>query len=129
MTRYEELLGEQQDKQSEDLEIYVPPGPRLGELVVEAKGLAKAFGDKVLFEDVEFDLPSRRHRGRDWPERRGQNDAVSDDCRKGKTGPGHPANRRDGQARLCRSGSDAGSQQDGMGSDFRRSGHAQAGQG
>jgi energy-dependent translational throttle protein EttA len=57
VTRYEELLGEQQDKQSEELEIYVPPGPRLGELVVEAKGLAKAFGDKVLFEDVEFNLP------------------------------------------------------------------------
>jgi sulfate-transporting ATPase len=57
VTRYEELLGEQQDKQAEDLEIYVPPGPRLGELVVEAKGLAKAFGDKVLFEDVEFNLP------------------------------------------------------------------------
>jgi energy-dependent translational throttle protein EttA len=57
VTRYEELLGEEQDKQSEDLEIYVPPGPRLGELVVEAKGLAKAFGDKVLFEDVEFNLP------------------------------------------------------------------------
>jgi len=57
VTRYEELLGEQQDKQSDELEIYVPPGPRLGELVVEAKGLAKAFGDKVLFEDVEFNLP------------------------------------------------------------------------
>jgi energy-dependent translational throttle protein EttA len=57
VTRYEELLGEQQDKQSEELEIYVPPGPRLGELVVEAKGLAKAFGDNVLFEDVEFNLP------------------------------------------------------------------------
>lgn len=57
VTRYEELLGEQQDKQSEELEIYVPPGPRLGELVVEAKGLAKAFGDKVLFEEVEFNLP------------------------------------------------------------------------
>jgi energy-dependent translational throttle protein EttA len=57
VTRYEELLGEQQDKQSDELEIYVPPGPRLGEVVVEAKGLAKAFGDKVLFEDVNFNLP------------------------------------------------------------------------
>src|SRR5213080_1512209 len=38
VTRYEELLGEQQDKQSDELEIYVPPGPRLGEVVVEAKG-------------------------------------------------------------------------------------------
>ena len=57
VTRYEELLGEQQDKQSDELEIYVPPGPRLGDVVVEAKGLAKAFGDKVLFEDVNFNLP------------------------------------------------------------------------
>ena len=57
VTRYEELLGEQQDKQSDELEIYVPPGPRLGEVVVEAKGLAKAFGEKVLFEDVNFNLP------------------------------------------------------------------------
>jgi ATP-binding cassette ChvD family protein len=57
VTRYEELLGEQQDKQADDLEIYVPPGPRLGDVVVEAKGLAKAFGDKVLFEDVSFSLP------------------------------------------------------------------------
>jgi energy-dependent translational throttle protein EttA len=57
VTRYEELLGEQQDKQSDELEIYVPPGPRLGDVVVEAKGLAKAFGDKVLFEEVNFNLP------------------------------------------------------------------------
>ena len=57
VTRYEELLGEQQDRQSDELEIYVPPGPRLGDVVVEAKGLAKAFGDKVLFEDVNFNLP------------------------------------------------------------------------
>ena len=57
VTRYEELLGEQQDKQSDELEIYVPPGPRLGDVVVESKGLAKAFGDKVLFEDVNFNLP------------------------------------------------------------------------
>ena len=57
VSRYEELLGEQQDKQSDELEIYVPPGPRLGDVVVEATGLAKAFGDKVLFEDVNFNLP------------------------------------------------------------------------
>ena len=57
VTRYEELLGEQQDRQSDELEIYVPPGPRLGDVVVEATGLAKAFGDKVLFEDVNFNLP------------------------------------------------------------------------
>jgi len=57
VTRYEELLGQQQEVQSDELEIYVPPGPRLGEVVVEAKGLSKAFGENVLFEDVNFNLP------------------------------------------------------------------------
>lgn len=57
VTRYEELLGQQQEAQSDELEIYIPPGPRLGDVVVDAKGLSKAFGDKVLFEDVNFSLP------------------------------------------------------------------------
>jgi len=57
VTRYEELLGQKQEVQSDELEIYVPPGPRLGEVVVEAKGLSKAFGENVLFEDVNFNLP------------------------------------------------------------------------
>jgi sulfate-transporting ATPase len=57
VTRYEELLGQQQEVQSDELEIYVPPGPRLGEVVVEAKGLSKAFGENVLFDDVNFNLP------------------------------------------------------------------------
>jgi ATP-binding cassette ChvD family protein len=55
--RYEELVDQKQEQQAEELEIYVPPGPRLGDLVVEAKGLTKAFGDKLLFEDLSFNLP------------------------------------------------------------------------
>ncbi|WP_447978566.1 energy-dependent translational throttle protein EttA [Candidatus Nitrospira bockiana] len=57
LTRYEELLGQQQEQQAEDLEIYIPPGPRLGDVVVEADSVSKAFGDKVLFENLTFRLP------------------------------------------------------------------------
>src|SRR5438876_575742 len=57
LTRYEQLLGERQDKLAEDLEIYLPPGPRLGDLVVEAKHLGKSYDDKLLFENLSFNLP------------------------------------------------------------------------
>jgi len=57
LTRYEQLLGEQQEKLAEDLEIYIPPGPRLGDVVVEAKHLSKSYGDKLLFENLSFNLP------------------------------------------------------------------------
>ncbi len=57
LNRYEELVNQQQDRVAEDLEIYIPPGPRLGDVVVEATGISKAFGDKVLYENVNFSLP------------------------------------------------------------------------
>src|SRR5713101_7001495 len=55
--RYEQLLSDEQEKSAGDLEIYIPPGPRLGDIVVEAKELSKAYGDKVLFENLSFNLP------------------------------------------------------------------------
>ncbi len=54
---YENLLSQETEKRREELEIYIPPGPRLGSLVVEAKGLSKAYGDRLLFEDMNFLLP------------------------------------------------------------------------
>ena len=57
LNRYEELVNQKQDQLAADLEIYIPPGPRLGDLVVEAKGISKAFGENVLYENVEFSLP------------------------------------------------------------------------
>ncbi len=57
VTRYEDLLGQERDKLADDLEIYIPPGPRLGEIVLEAKGISKAFGDKLLFEEMSLTLP------------------------------------------------------------------------
>ncbi|MFO7707354.1 MAG: energy-dependent translational throttle protein EttA [Desulfobacterales bacterium] len=57
ITAYENLLAQDAAKRVEDLEIYIPPGPRLGNLVVEAQGVGKRFGDRVLVENVSFALP------------------------------------------------------------------------
>jgi len=55
---YEALLNEEVEKQDKDLEIYIPPGPRLGNLVIKAQNLTKTYGDRVLFENLSFDLPA-----------------------------------------------------------------------
>ncbi len=57
VTRYEELVSEEHEKVADDLEIYIPAGPRLGDVVIEANNLAKAYGDKLLFENLSFSLP------------------------------------------------------------------------
>jgi ATP-binding cassette ChvD family protein len=54
---YDSLMNQDEKQQEEKLEIYIPNGPRLGNQVVEAKGVSKAFGDKLLFENLEFHLP------------------------------------------------------------------------
>ena len=54
---YEQMLEETQDARREEVEIFVPPGPRLGDVVIEADGVAKAYDDKLLFEDLDFALP------------------------------------------------------------------------
>jgi ATP-binding cassette ChvD family protein len=57
MQRFEELQSREFQERNETNEIYIPPGPRLGELVVEARGLSKAYGDKLLFDNLNFNLP------------------------------------------------------------------------
>jgi ATP-binding cassette ChvD family protein len=54
---YEKLLAEDPDERERELEISIPPGPRLGDIVVQAEGLRKGYGDKLLFDDLTFDLP------------------------------------------------------------------------
>lgn len=54
---YERLLSESQDQRDRELEIYIPPGPRLGDLVIRATNVTKAYGDKLLYENLSFDVP------------------------------------------------------------------------
>jgi ATP-binding cassette ChvD family protein len=54
---YEEMLRQETEKRSRELEIYIPPGPRLGDVVIEAKDVAKAYGDNLLIEGMSFSLP------------------------------------------------------------------------
>ncbi len=54
---YETLVSQEGQKQEGALEIYIPPGPRLGDLVIEAKNLAKAYGDRLLINDLSFSVP------------------------------------------------------------------------
>jgi ATP-binding cassette ChvD family protein len=55
---YEKLLAEAADRNVETAQIVIPPGPRLGELVIEAQGLSKGYGDRLLIEDLSFKLPA-----------------------------------------------------------------------
>jgi len=57
LNAYEQLLAEDTAQKVDTVEIYIPPGPRLGDIVVEARGLKKAYGDTVLFDDLTFTLP------------------------------------------------------------------------
>jgi energy-dependent translational throttle protein EttA len=57
ITAYEALLDQESQKRREDLEIPIPPGPRLGNVVIEAEGVSKAYGDNLLVDDMTFKLP------------------------------------------------------------------------
>jgi ATP-binding cassette ChvD family protein len=57
-TAYEKLLSQESEARREDLEIYIPPGPRLGELVIQCQDVAMAYGERLLFEGLTFELPS-----------------------------------------------------------------------
>ena len=57
LNAYEQLLGEDTAQKVEQVEIYIPPGPRLGDIVIDARGLRKSYGDLLLMDDVSFTLP------------------------------------------------------------------------
>ena len=57
VTKYNELLEQTGEKVREELEIYVPPGPRLGDIVIRAEKVDKGFGDRLLVDDMTFDVP------------------------------------------------------------------------
>ncbi len=57
LNAYEKLLGEEGREKESKLELYIPPGPRLGSKVIEVNGVSKSYGDKLLFENLTFNLP------------------------------------------------------------------------
>lgn len=57
ITSYEEMLKEENEKDLKEIELYIPAGPRLGNVVIEAQNVSKAYGDKLLFENLNFALP------------------------------------------------------------------------
>jgi energy-dependent translational throttle protein EttA len=57
ISSYETLLGQENEKRAKELEIYIPPGPRLGKVVIEAEHVSKAYGDRLLIEGMSFSLP------------------------------------------------------------------------
>ena len=57
MARFEEMQSEEFQKRSETKSLFIPPGPRLGDLVIEAKGISKKYGDNLLYENLNFSLP------------------------------------------------------------------------
>ena len=58
VTAYESLLSQESEKRREELEIYIPPGPRLGDQVIEFKGVSKAYGDRLLIDNLELSIPA-----------------------------------------------------------------------
>ena len=57
ISSYENLLSQEMDARAKEREIYIPPGPRLGKLVIEAEGVGKAYGDRLLVDNMSFNLP------------------------------------------------------------------------
>lgn len=57
ISAYEKMLEDDNEKRSDEIEIFIPPGPRLGNVVIDAESISKAFGDKLLYENLSFSLP------------------------------------------------------------------------
>jgi hypothetical protein len=86
ITSYEKLLEQENERLSKELEIYIPPGPRLGTVVIQAKGVTKGYAEKTAGGKHGIFPAPRRHRGSRRPKWGGQNHLVSHDHRTGPTG-------------------------------------------
>ena len=96
------MLNQDVQKKEQEIEIYIPPGPRLGKLVIEAENVTKAYGDRAADAEPLLLPPARRHRRHHRPQRRRQDHALPHDHRPGKARRRHVQGRRQRQARLRR---------------------------
>ena len=102
LQRYEQLASQDADRRDEAIVLQIPPGPHLGTLVVEAKDLAKAYGDNLLFENMNFRLPPGGIVGVDRAQRRGQDHPLPHDHRPRDDRSRHASSRRLGADLLRR---------------------------
>ncbi len=93
LNRYEELVNQKQDEQAADLEIYIPPGPRLGDVVVECQGGQQSLRRQGPLRECEFQPPQGRHCRSDRSERSRQDDDVPHDHREREAGCGNDQGR------------------------------------
>ena len=103
LARYEEMAAEADRTRKLDFdEIQIPPGPRLGGIVIEAKKLQKGFDGPLAHRRTQLQPAAEWHRRRHRPERRRKDDALQDDRRARAAGRRRPEDRRDGQDQLRR---------------------------
>ena len=124
LAAYEKMLAEEGREKLETIEIYIPPGPRLGNVVIEADGLRKGYGDNLLIEDLSFKLPPAGIVGVIGPNGAGKTTLFRMIIGPGEAGRRHAAHRRDGEARLRRpEPRRAARRRQRVGGDLRRQGH------
>ena len=117
---YEQMLEETQDARREEVEIFIPPGPRLGDVVIEADGVAKAYDDKLLFEDLDFALPPGGIIGVVGPNGAGKTTLFRLITEQAEPDAGTFRIGENGRARLRRSEPPAGFVEDGVGGNLGR---------
>ena len=122
LNAYERLLAEDTAQKIDSVEIYVPPGPRLGEVVVEATDVIKGYGDRALIGGLSFTLPPAGIVGRGGSERGRQDDAAAAHHRRGGARRGRDSARRHRAGRLRRPGPRARPGADRLGGDLGRPG-------
>ena len=121
LARYEELLAEEQNVKLDDVQIHIPAGPRLGRRSIEAEGLRKGFGDKLLIEDLSFSLPPAGIVGVIGPNGAGKTTLFRMIVGDEEPDAGELTPRRDGRARLRRPvPRRARRREDRLGGDLRR---------
>ena len=100
VTAYEKLLSQETEQRREEMQIYIPPGPRLGDVVIEFDRRVEGLRRPAAVREPELPDAARRHRRRDRAERRRQDHAAEADHRRGEARRRHHHDRRDGEAGL-----------------------------